>query len=34
MSKRIRQFLKKHRLWIGLAAVAVPLVLLLGLQLN
>jgi signal transduction histidine kinase len=30
----IHQFLKKRRIWLGLAAVAVPLVLLLGLQLK
>jgi len=31
---QIRQFLKLHRLWLGLGAVAIPLALLLGLQLK
>jgi signal transduction histidine kinase len=34
MIDRIRQFLKFHRLWLGLGAVAIPLALLLGLQLK
>jgi len=34
MNDRIRQFLKKHRLWLGLAAVAIPLAALLALQLK
>ena len=34
MIDRIRQFLKLHRLWFGLGAVAIPLALLLGLQLK
>ncbi len=34
MLDRIRQFLKLHRLWLGLGAVAIPLALLLGLQLK
>ena len=34
MFDQIRQFLKLHRLWLGLGAVAIPLALLLGLQLK
>ncbi len=34
MVDQIRQFLKHHRLWLGLGAVAIPLALLLGLQLK